>query len=137
MVAFYQLQYGRYSEGEITAKELASICWNYTKFLLQPLELWMFVPCDEEGNFLEDPCTHNRRCADICQGSCGSNDYEQDKERVLFEGFTMFGNNNIEFRKLGEKILCIHVSDLENCSFENLVQFNLTLTQAAQDKIQL
>lgn len=28
---------------------------RYAKFLKQPIELWMFVPCDEDGNVLEEP----------------------------------------------------------------------------------
>jgi len=28
---------------------------NYAKFLSQPLKLSQFVPCDEKGNFLEEP----------------------------------------------------------------------------------
>lgn len=24
-------------------------------FVKQPLELWMFIPCDEKGNVLEEP----------------------------------------------------------------------------------
>jgi len=28
---------------------------NYANFLKQPLELWMFIPCDEDGNVLEEP----------------------------------------------------------------------------------
>ena len=28
---------------------------NYTNFVSQKPELWMFVPCDEEGNVLEEP----------------------------------------------------------------------------------
>jgi hypothetical protein len=30
---------------------------NYANFLKQPLELWMFVPCDENGDVLEEPKT--------------------------------------------------------------------------------
>ena len=28
---------------------------NYAKFLKQPLKLEMFVPCDDDGNILENP----------------------------------------------------------------------------------
>ena len=28
--------------------------YNYAKFLSQKLELWMFVPCDEDGNVFEE-----------------------------------------------------------------------------------
>ena len=31
------------------------LCENYANFLKQPLELWMFVPCDEDGKVFEEP----------------------------------------------------------------------------------
>ena len=59
---------------------------NYANFLKQPLELCMFVPCDEDGNVLEEPRPQ--------EGDNGNwnyqarfNQYQQAKERVLFEGF--------------------------------------------------
>ena len=33
---------------------IINVC-NYAKFLKQPLEQFMFVPCDENGNVLEKP----------------------------------------------------------------------------------
>ena len=46
---------------------------NYAKFLKQPLKLEMFVPCDDDGNILENPDETIYK--------------EKDKEKVLFEGF--------------------------------------------------
>jgi hypothetical protein len=51
---------------------------NYANFLSQPLELWMFVPC-EEGNVLED--------SDVFLGKHLL--YETAKQRCLFEGWTL------------------------------------------------
>ena len=65
---------------------------NYAKFLKQPLKLEMFVPCNENGNVLEEP----KRWKDYLQypDSFDGNkewdelyDYQQAKEKVLFEGF--------------------------------------------------
>lgn len=65
---------------------------NYAKFLKQPLKLEMFVPCDENGNLLEEIMfseqvhiylnyqekqDYVKRC-DV---------YKKAKEKVLFEGF--------------------------------------------------
>jgi|688.fasta_scaffold717292_3 hypothetical protein len=50
-------------------------CENYAKFLKQPLELWMFVPCDSEDNVLEEPISHQLET------------YEKAKERCLFHGY--------------------------------------------------
>ncbi|MFT4061094.1 MAG: hypothetical protein QM642_01915 [Edaphocola sp.] len=68
----------------------------YAKFLSQPLQLGMFVPCDEDGNVLENP--------KIKYGELHANHqiyfngkhttyaryltiYKQAKEKVLFKGF--------------------------------------------------
>jgi len=61
-------------------------CVKYANFLKQPLTLGMFVPCDEDGNFLEEPKEKNYSkennlfAYDLFE-------YQQAKERVLFEGF--------------------------------------------------
>lgn len=60
------------------------IC-NYANFLKQPLTLGMFVPCDLEGDVLEEPLMCNWiRIEDYNKAK---NEYQQAKERVLFEGF--------------------------------------------------
>lgn len=53
--------------------------FNYAQFLKQPLELWMFVPCDEDGNVLEEPSLLDERYYLLLMA------YEQAKERCLFE----------------------------------------------------
>ena len=61
---------------------------NYAKFLKQPLKLEMFVPCDEEGDILEEPTNYEKRLLNMMTEY---NDevytYYQAKEKVLFEGF--------------------------------------------------
>jgi hypothetical protein len=66
-------------------------CERYANFLKRPLELWMFVPCDEEGNVLVDDNSFEccGRCVDGID-ECVSEQrekYQQAKERCLFEGF--------------------------------------------------
>ena len=53
--------------------------FNYAEFLIQPLQLGMFVPCDENGNVL-DPSDVFKSCE---KGFL----YGKAKERVLFKGF--------------------------------------------------
>ena len=53
---------------------------NYANFLKQPLELWMFVPCDENDKIMIEP---NDYMAD--KGYFKK--YQQAKERCLFKGF--------------------------------------------------
>ena len=40
-------------------KQFTKNVYNYANFLKQPLELWMFVPCDEDGNVLEERLIEN------------------------------------------------------------------------------
>ena len=75
---------------------------SYAKFLKQPLQLGFFVACDEEGNVLDSPtmteCDTWQRggnygqphlCEDYVMGDCKCSKYQQAKDRVLFEGFTV------------------------------------------------
>ena len=62
--------------------------FNYANFLKQPLQLGFFVPCDENGNVLEEPTNYEKRLSNMMTEY---NDevytYNQAKEKVLFEGF--------------------------------------------------
>lgn len=49
--------------------------FSYANFLKQPLELWMFVPCDEEGK----PITEVQ-----IEKWNQEEQYQKEKERVLF-----------------------------------------------------
>lgn len=65
-------------------------CLSYAKFLSQPLALWMFVACDSEGQPFYEPQEKN-----FTDEACFVNnayfmehfEWQQAKERVLFEGF--------------------------------------------------
>jgi hypothetical protein len=87
---------------------------EYAKFLKQPLELWMFVPCDEDGNVLEEPELYNEVC-----------EYQKAKERCFFEGFeykkALFFTENKELFWHGK----LHGN------VESLTKYNLKLTQTA------
>jgi len=76
---------------------------SYANFLKQPLELWMFVPCDEDGNVLEEPKPENYFPIDKAGDKFTEEDkkgldayyspmmeFEQAKERCLFEGFCFY-----------------------------------------------
>lgn len=67
---------------------------NYAQFLKQPLKLEMFVPCDENhGGVLKKPCDEElEKFKGLQYGDFDCNytylfDYNQAKEKVLFEGF--------------------------------------------------
>ena len=56
-------------------------CENYANFIKQKPEILMFIPCDENGNVLEEPIET------IGGVEMYSKRYQQAKERCLFEGF--------------------------------------------------
>src|SRR3972149_6621077 len=72
-------------------------CNEYANLLKQPLELWMFVTCDEKGNVLIELDQNNTKY-DICisndEVDCDYRlydddclEYQQAKERCLFDGW--------------------------------------------------
>lgn len=54
--------------------------YKYANFLKKPLELGMFVPCDEDGNVLRKPKKSQWYEYDLKK-------YQEAEERVLFKGF--------------------------------------------------
>lgn len=82
-----------YTETGCLLKEINKIR-NYASFLKQPLKLEMFVPCDEDGNVLEEPKHISETEFKMFEEgglykaySENLSKYEQAKEKVLFEGF--------------------------------------------------
>lgn len=89
---------------------------NYVNFLRTPLELGLFIACDEDGNVLDKPYTYaeqvlgmveDRRRAEIGYEF----KYQQAKEKCIFEGIS---NNDAK----------IYVSS--NWKIENLIGKTLT-----------
>jgi hypothetical protein len=110
-----------------TYKELVI---NYANFLKKPLNLGMFVPCDEKGNFLEEPIKFDLwlKYGDFTQyGNYLTNKckpYQQAKERVLFEGF--------ESAKAGyvyNSNISLDEEFIEGKTIQYLIPFNLTLIE--------
>lgn len=88
---------------------------NYAKFLKQPLKLEMFVPCDEDGNILEEPnidhskyyTIQNNGYLDRVMFNDDVEIYEQAKEKVLFEGFEIVNTRakgRVEVRLIGANV---------------------------------
>ena len=100
---------------------------KYGLFLKQPLELWMFVPCDKEGNVLEAVPYYTDGIEKV-------NEYKKAKERCLFEGFKSVPFSN-SVRK-GNYIIDFNYT--ENINIESLLHHDIVfeLTRAAFKKLE-
>ena len=99
-------------------KEIKQII-NYANFLKQNLKLEMFVPCDDDGNILEE-----------------INIYEKAKEKVLFKGFSM--NKHYATFESDDEIFYIDEEFCENITIEdflNAMISKLELTESAISQI--
>ena len=71
---------------------------NYARFLKQPLQLGFFVPCDEDGNVLEEPQMRPERNSfdeeDVDYDAQELYEYIEAKKRVLFKGFELYNDEN-------------------------------------------
>lgn len=72
---------------------------RYAKFLTQPLELWMFVPCDKNGDVLEFKEFETWSKSNY-EYNVYMDKYQKAKEKVLFEGF--------DFIKMSEYYIIIN-----------------------------
>lgn len=117
---------------------IIKVC-NYAKFLKQPLQLGFFVPCDLDGNVLEEPDFMSGYYDDNGFGDVDKYKYkkhlkehQEAKERVLFEGFELSTNNTV-----------LHKNGLLRIGFsrypivEDLIKYNLVLTESAKKQIGL
>jgi len=100
---------------------------NYANFLKQPLAVWQFVPCDENGNILEEPVHYETwlKLHEFEGSTIGFDEYskyQQAKERCLFEGFS---EKDARF------------SLFANETIEDLIEYNLQLTKTAEKLIGL
>jgi hypothetical protein len=105
---------------------------KYAKFLKQPLELWMFVPCDEGGNVLEEPEENDLNGSFLKMQLNYDKEvkWEIAKERCLFEGLKCIKVKDLYFIERDKKSLfCIGLDKLKKA--EDLVQYDLQLTQIA------
>ena len=130
-------------------KPLFERCVNYANFLKQPLKLEMFVPCDEDGDILDEPEDYELRLTNMMTEY---NDevyrYKQAKEKVLFEGFKLVRfiekENPCYVVSNGENEVTFHIG-LYNFSkgvrfantIEDLVHIQPILTESAIKQIGL
>ena len=108
-----------------TGNQVAVNCEKYAHFLNQPLTLGMFVPCDEDGNVLEEPekWSESWSFEKKSKVSKKNENYIKAKERVIFEGFTGcdYVENNMVYFKRGRfdsKRWCL-ISNMMKCQSGN------------------
>ena len=70
-------------------------------FYSQPLALWMFVPCGEDGEPMEKPDHYEDWINDVGRARSFAEiislqDYEDAEKRVLFEGWGVVDDNQIK-----------------------------------------
>lgn len=128
--------------------EKYSMIVKYKDFLKRPLEKGMFVPCDLDGNVLEIPREWKKKQPNkMITGNYRDKDYgdyikifNEAKERVLINGFTANnfcvskGNIDLHIRFCNDgKVLKLH-ENIKLKSIEDLIRYNLTLTESAVNK---
>ena len=122
---------------------------SYAKLLKKPLKLEMFVPCDEDGDILDEPEDYELRLTNMMTEY---NDevyrYKQAKEKVLFEGFELVRfiekENPCYVVSNGENEITFHIG-LYNFSkgvrfantIEDLIHIQPILTESAIKQIGL
>ena len=103
---------------------------QYMQFLWAPLELGMFIPCDKDGNVLSEPKNWSKFIGKDYKYSLECKQYQEAKERVLFEGCKIVDGNCIKINEstyLVKDVLRLYKT------IEDLTQLGLTLTDKAID----
>ena len=134
MTTFVLEQDEKWEKQNIANSDMLNNIVKYANFLKQPLELWMFVPCDKNGNVLDKPNV----------GMYGYDhvytNYTKAKEKCLFKGFE-YKNKSLWYCDGFDRII-IYTENLcfDSCkTIEDLLKYNpqLKLTQTAIKKIGL
>ena len=113
---------------------------NYAKFIDTPLKLENFIVCDEEGDILEEPTDYEKRLLNMMTEY---NDevytYYQAKVKVLFEGIEFITNGGVNFLTIKEDTFDFFDFNVKfkNLTIEDLIQYNLQLTENAVKQIGL
>jgi len=128
--------------------------FHYANFLKQPLELWMFIPCDEDGNVLKEPDSNKFTMDNVQSFNIFIEQlsyYQQAKERCLFDGFLFSVNKLIgDFQEIlilpfSDRNLQFHITDFTKekpkskkiIIVEDLIDYDLQLTKTAEKLIGL
>jgi hypothetical protein len=120
--------------------EFAYLVRRYAKFLQLPLTLSMFIPCNENGEVLEEPTMEKISKMPLTSEGWDSifwrlkKEYQQAQQNVIFEG--------CKFVKEYEYVWVIKHNGntytfLKDSTIEDLIDLNLTITENAINKFKL
>ncbi|ENA1795701.1 hypothetical protein ABF176_002548 [Flavobacterium psychrophilum] len=106
---------------------------NYANFLKQPLTLGMFIPCDDDGNVLEEPSHYELYVLGIAPNEiqvdvCGK--YEIAQSKVIFKDFYFKDSVSIPTVRniLQDVIIDVEFNNtIPDMTIEDLVHDNLDL----------
>ena len=119
-------------------REVFNSLEKYAKFLKQPLKLEMFVPCDEDGNVLEEPKIEEEYVDEHTTQIFAQYQYDLDKakEKVLFEGFEITDETEFLISKYG---FSLYFNQIEDFNIEHLLTWSneIQLTENAIKQIGL
>lgn len=111
---------------------------EYAKLMKQPLELWMFLPCDKEGDVLEKPndLTFELYKNGHTASSWIIEDWKKAQERMLFHGFK-YCIINKEDGIRDENHTPLSISELQKMKIENISHWNIEVTDSFIKKLRL
>lgn len=99
---------------------------KYANFLKQPLTLGMFVPCDDNGNVLEEPKSdnYNEETRDYYYAVIN---YSNAKSKVLFNGFYI---QNFTVRNISGDYIIYYKgkNKMSDLNIDDLISYNLDLS---------
>ena len=107
----------------------------YAKFLKQPLELQMFVPCDENNDQITQ--RHYQYFDNDDEYNGYLNQYNQAKERCLFEGFEFQRETNNYYFFIYNSRYTFTLNKKAKSTIEDLINKDLQLTPTALKQIEL
>lgn len=130
---------------ELSLSAYKQVRQQFDSFLLRSLEIWMFIPCDENGVIFEEP--ERIHFSTEFDYKAELSVYQEAKGRVLFEGFEIIKPSDKCFILIcSNKIQCQFLLNtnysfcnipLKDETIEDLVKYNLELTPTAQKQIGL
>ena len=111
---------------------------RYANFLKKPLKLGYFIPCDENDVPLEEPIFHEpNNESEIGNYQLLRDEFEEAKQRVLFEGFEYDYIGGVNFLTLNGDIYAFKDFKIKfkNLTVEFLIDKNIKLTETAKKEI--